>query len=82
MMIVLSMFFFMQEVKVRAMSRLLNACFAILNGATSFWHIQNFRLIYKKMAFIRRSHSHFYKHQHEYVCMHTVTFLFPSIHQS
>ena len=34
-------FFFFPEVKNHAISRLLNACFAILNIATSFWLIQN-----------------------------------------
>jgi len=68
MMIMLSMFFFMPEVKYRAMSNLLNVCLAILNIATSFWHIKKCRLIYKRNGIYRNKSSHFFKHQHEYLC--------------
>ena len=67
-MIMLSMFIFMPEVKDRAMSRLLNACFAILNIATSFWHIKKRRVIYKRNGIYQNKSSHFFKHQHEYLC--------------
>jgi len=40
-------FFFIPEVKNRTVSRLLNACFAIINRATSFWLIQNCEDIYR-----------------------------------
>jgi len=39
--------FFVLEVKKRAMSRQLNACFAKFNLATSFRLILNCRIIYK-----------------------------------
>jgi len=46
--------FFIPEVKIRAMSRLLRACFAILNTATSFRLTENCVVIYKSnMTFIR-----------------------------
>jgi len=47
-MIRLSMGFFIPEVKNRAMSSLLNACFAILDIATNFWLIQTCGVIYKR----------------------------------
>jgi len=45
MMIILRLYFFIPKVKNRAISCLLNACFAILNVAASFWLIQNCAVI-------------------------------------
>jgi len=58
MMIILSIDFFIPEVKNRSMSRLLNACFAILSIASSVWLLHHFGFIYETSTAFIRTTSH------------------------
>jgi len=65
MMIILSMDFFLPKVKNRAMRRLLKACFAILNMATSACFLRNCGVIYKTNN--HQKSPQFFKQQHEFL---------------
>jgi len=67
------------EVKNRVMNRLHNACFAILNIATSFWVLQNCGVIYKtNTTFIRTSSRKFSSNSTNICANSKITF----VHQS
>jgi len=69
MMIIYSMGSFFPEMENLAISRLPNACFAILNIARSIWLIQTCGVIYKiYTTFIRTSPCNFFKKRHQYLC--------------
>jgi len=74
-MITFRMFFFIPEVKNGTISRLLNACFAILNIATNFWLIQNCGVICKtNMTFIRTCPHNTSSNNTNMCCVQTVKF--------
>jgi len=65
--------------KHRATSRLLNACFAILNITTKFWVTQNCGVIYKRnMAFIRASLRNFSSNSTNICANSKIPFLYQS----
>jgi len=67
------------EVKNRVMSRLLNACFAILNIAITFWVIQNCGVIYRINTAFIRTNPHNFSSNSTNICANSKI---PSIHQS